>query len=181
MSTNELPFDIQTASEETQAHFLKMVQDGVHPRMAEMFALQKFPGVKGTDRALMQGRYNGGQFNDMPPDHARNLIALAKKAGVNPSGKWYCSGLADSRGPGDPMAWVDSVAEVKHVAAVRNLTVKGAVEHQGHDVPPPKPKPLSERLTKEMMGVEKRNHPTMKEGELREMVISKYGRKKKEK
>jgi hypothetical protein len=179
MSTNDIPHDIQTASASVQKHYAQMIENGVHPRMAEMFALQKPPGVKGTDRTLMQGRYNNEQFNQMPPDHARNMITLAKRAGINPNGKWYCAGLADKRGPADPMAWVDSVGEVKKVAAVRNLTIKGAVDHEGVAVPPPPPKPLSERLTREMMKVEKDNNPTMKQGELREMVIAKYGRKRK--
>lgn len=149
--------------------------------MAEMLALQKPPGVTGTDRSLMQGRYNNEQLNEMPPDHARNMVQQAKKAGVNPSGKYYFAGLADKRGPADPMAWVDSVGDIKRVAAARNLTVRGAVEHEGIPVPPPSPKVLSEQLTREMMKVEKRRNPTMKTGELREMVLAKYARKRKPK
>lgn len=179
MNTNDIPYDIRIASESVQKHYARMIANGIQPRAAEMFALQKPPGVKGTDRTLMQGRYNGEQFNQMPPDHARNLITLAKRAGINPSGKWYCAGLADKRGPADPMAWVDSVSDVRKVAQTRNLTVRGAVDHEGAEVPPPPSKPLSERLTREMMKVEKERNPTMKQGELREMVVAKYGRKRK--
>jgi hypothetical protein len=179
MDTDDLPWDIQMAGGAVRAHYVKMVADGVSPRAAEMFALQQPPGVKGSDRSLMQGRYNNEQFNEMPPDHAKSMIDQAKKAGVNPNGKYYFAGLADMRGPGDPMAWVDSVGDVKRVAASRNLTVRGAVEHEGIPVPPPKPKQLSESLTREMMKVEKERNPTMKKGELREMVLSKYSRKRK--
>ena len=178
MNMNDLPFDIQTASGVVQKHYRKMIETGVAPRPAEMLALQSPPAVKGTDRTLMQGRYNNEQFNDMPPDHARNMLTLAKRAGINPNGKYYCAGLADKRGAADPNAWVDSVADVKRVAMERNLTVTGAVSHQGIPQPRPEPKPLSERLTREMMKVEKRRNPTMKKGELREYVISKYSRKK---
>ena len=177
MNTNDLPWDIQKADSATQAHYRRMVADGVSPRAAEMFALQKPPGLRGTDRTLMQGRYNNEQLDQMPPDHARRMVETAKKAGVNPNGKYYCTGLADKRGPADPEAWVDSVADVQRVAAKRNLTVTGAVEHKGIPMPRPKSKPLSDRLTREMMQVEKHRHPTMKKGELREFVISKYGRK----
>lgn len=157
-----------------------MVKSGVTPRMAEMLALQSPPAVKGTDRALMQGRYNNEQFDAMPPDHARGLISIARKAGINPSGKYYCSGLADQRGPADPAAWIDSVGDVQKVARERNLTVTGAAEHKGYAMPRPKSKPLSEPLVREMMKVEKARKPTMKKGELREYVIHKYGRKPKD-
>lgn len=179
MNTNDLPIDIQTASKDVQKRYVEMITNGVAPRLAEMLALQSPPAVKGTDRTLMQGRYNNEQFNGMPPDHARQMIQTAKRAGINPNGKYYCGGLADKRGPGDPKAWIDSVADVKRVAAERNLTVTGAVNHKGIPQPRPQSKPLSERLTREMMKVERQRHPTMKQGELRELVVHKYGRKKK--
>jgi hypothetical protein len=179
MNTSDIPFDIQTASASVRAHYAEMINNGVAPRLAEMLALQQPPGVKGLDRSFMQGRYNNEQMNEMPPDHARNMIALAKRSGINPSGKYYCAGLADSRGPADPMAWVDGVSDVKRVAQARNLTVRGAVEHEGTPVPPPKPKVLSDSLTSELMKVEKQRNPTMKKGELREMVLAKYSRKRK--
>jgi hypothetical protein len=178
-SIEELPWDIKAAPTDVQAHYRRMIAAGVQPRAAEMFALQQPPGVKGTDRTLMQGRYNNEQFDQMPPDQAKKMLADARKAGINPNGKYYCSGLADKRGAADPGAWIDSVAEVKKVAAMRNLTVTGAVQHQGIPQPRPESQPLSQRLTREMMRVEKKLHPTMKKGELRELVISKYGRKRK--
>lgn len=174
---SDLPWDIQHASTAIQDHYRKMVADGVSPRAAEMFALQQPPGLRGTDRTLMQGRYNNEQLDQMPPDHAKRMVEAARRAGINPTGKYYCTGLADKRGPADPEAWVDSVADIKRVAMKRNLTVSGAVEHKGIPVPRPQSKPLSDRLTREMMKVEKRRNPTMKKGELREFVIAKYGRK----
>jgi hypothetical protein len=174
----ELPLEIACAPQSVQAHYIMMVKDGSSPRFAEMCALQIAPAVKGTDRSFMQGRYNNEQLNSMPADHARNMITLAKRAGINPSGKYYAAGLADGRGPADPEAWVDSTADVVRVAKKRNLTVEGAVSHKGIPQPRPKSPILSESLTKEMMQVEKKNHPTMKQGELREMVQEKYGRKR---
>lgn len=180
MTTITLPFDIQNSRPDIRQDYLKMVQNGVAPRMAEMLALQSPPAVKGTDRTLMQGRYNNEQFDAMPPDHARGLLQIARKAGINPSGKYYCSGLADKRGPADPAAWIDSVSDVQKVASARNLTVTGAVQHKGDAMPRPKSKPLSEPLVREMMKVEKHQKPTMKKGELRDYVIEKYGRKSKD-
>jgi hypothetical protein len=180
MSPTDLPFDIQRARLDVQKHYRDMIAHGVAPRLAEMLALQQPPGLRGTDRTLMEGRLNNQQFDAMPPDHARRMIAMAKSAGINPTGKYYSSGLADKRGPADPRAWVDSAADVKRVAMERNLTVTGAVEHKGIPVPRPKSKPLSERLTREMMQVESKRQPTMKKGELREYVTAKYGRKPKD-
>jgi hypothetical protein len=174
----KLPYSIDQASRHVQDHYKMMIKDGQSPAFAEMCALQQPPGLKGTDRALMEGRLNNEQFNSMPADHARNMITLAKRAGINPSGKYYSAGLADKRGPADPAAWIDSVGDVTRVAQKRNLTVRGAVNHKGTPVPRPKSPVLSDKLTKEMMNVEKKNHPTMKQGELREMVHDKYGRKK---
>lgn len=174
----EYPLEIKTASLEVQRHYQKMIDDGQSPMFAEMCALQMPPGTKGTDRALMEGRLNNEQFDNMPKDHAQKMLKACKEAGINPNGKWYAAGLADKRGMHDPEAWVDSQADVKRVAAKRNLTVKGAVNHQGRKMPRPKSPVLSERLTKEMMQVEKHSHPTMKQGELREMVQEKYGRKR---
>lgn len=175
--TSDVPKHIRDAGAEVAAMYARLLSEGHSHKWAEMCALQQPPGVKGTDRAWMQGRYNNQQLDQMPPDHARNVVTLAKRAGVNPSGKYYASSLADHRGPADPKAWVDSISDVKRVAQERNLTVTGAVEHKGIAMPRPKPKPLSERLTREMMAVERKANPTMKKGELREMVVAKYGRK----
>lgn len=174
-----LPPDIASATPDIQKRYVAMVEDGVGERFAEMCALQSPPSTSGTDRTFMQGRYNNEQFAGMAPDLVNQMIGQAKASGVNPSGKYFCSGLADKRGAGDPEAWVDSVSDVKRVAAKRNLTVRGAIKHSGTPMPRPESKRLSEGLTQEMMGVEKKRNPTMKQGELREYVVEKYARKKK--
>lgn len=176
--TKDVPASIRRASPEAQEMYGRLRSEGQSHKWAEMCALQSPPGIKGTDRSYMHGRYNNQQLDGMPADHARNIITLAKRAGINPSGKYYASSIADHRGPADPAAWVDSTADVKRVAMARNLNVSGAVEHKAIPVPP-KRVALSERLTKEMMRAERRNHPNMKRGELREMVVAKYGRAKK--
>lgn len=176
-SNPETPPEVLAAGPRAVSHYQKMVADGETPRFAEMCALQQPPGVKGTDRAYMEGRYNNQQLDKMPTDHARNIATLARRAGISISGKYYAAGLADHRGPADPAAWVDGTSDVTRVARERNLTVSGAVEHQGVAQPRPKSKPLSERLTKELMARERRDHRNMSKGELREMVVEKYGRK----
>lgn len=174
----EYPLDVELAGNDAMRHYKKMIDEGQSPRFAEMCACQIAPGTKGTDRTLMEGRLNNEQFDKMPKDHAQKMIKAAKECGVNPNGKYYAAGLADKRGTHDPKAWIDSAADVTRVAQERNLTVSGAIHHQGRKMPRPKSPVLSERLTKEMMKVEKPSHPTMKQGELREMVQDKYGRKR---
>ena len=174
---SDVPSHIREAGQEAAALYARLLSEGYGHKWAEMCALRQPPGVCGTDRAYMEGRYNNQQLDRMPPDHARNVVTLAKRAGINVSGKYYAAGLADWRGPADPAAWVDSTADVKRVAMERNLNVSGAVKHNAIPVGPPKSKPLSERLTREMMRAERHNHPGMKRGELREYVVAKYGRK----
>lgn len=129
----------------------------------------------------MQGRYNMEWLNDLTPDNRHRVLSIAKKAGINTSGKYYQSGLADHRGPGDPAAWIDSAADIKRVAQQRNLHVTGVVEHVAHEVPPPQSKPLSERLMRKALKHYKKQNPGKKEGELREMIVEKHAPRHKRK
>lgn len=178
---SNVPLEIQQMGTSAVSLYERLLSEGYSEKWAEMCATQQPPGVRGCDRTFMERRSNEEWLDDMPRSQALRILREAKAAGINTSGKFYMSGLADKRGHQDPAAWVDSVADVKRVAKARNLTVRGAVEHQGVPMPPPKPKPLSERLTKEMMAYERKKNPALKakkDGELREMVVAKYGRNK---
>lgn len=174
---NDVPDNIRQAGMEATRMYKRMIAEGQTHRWAEMCALRQPPGVKGTDRAVMQGRYAEQWLDDMPTDQARRITREARAAGINISGKYYCSGLADKRGHCDPAAWIDSSADIKRVAQQRNLTVHGIVEHQATPMPPPKPKRLSERLIREMSAVERKRHPGKSKAEIRDMVIDKYAPK----
>ena len=186
MSTSEtqndaIPLDIQRLGPLDIAKYQKLLSESCPAKFAEMVVCRQPPGVRGTDRSLMEGRLNQQWLDDMPRDHAQHILGEARRAGVSASGKFYMSGLADKRGPADPGAWVDSVSDVKRVAKARNLTVTGICEHKGEPVPRPKPKRLSARLTREMMAHERRVRPDRKisDGDLKEFVKEKYGRKHK--
>jgi hypothetical protein len=178
--TSDVPGEVLRAGREAVSMYVRLLSEGYGHRWAEMCSLQAPPGVKGTDRAVMQGRYNEEWLNSMPKDQAAAMVREAKGAGINISGKFYMSGLADKRGHCDPAAWIDSAADIRSVARERNLTVRGIVEHQGEPVAPPKAKPLSEKLTREMMAKERALNPgkKMSNGELREKVQAKYGYKR---
>lgn len=176
--TNDVPAHIQALGRDASEMYAKLRSEGLSHKWCEMVVFRQPPGVKGGDRSFMEGRYNNQQLDQMPKDHAQNIVTLAKRAGINVSGKYYCSGLADKRGIQDPEAWVDGTGDILRVARKRNLSVDGSVQHKGVQEAPNR-KPLSERLTRELMRSEKDRHPNMKKGELREMVVAKYGRAKK--
>ena len=134
-----VPQEIVNAGHEAISLYVRLRSEGYTERWAEMCALQQPPGVRGTDRALMQHRLNGQWLDEMPREQANTILSQAKAAGINVEGKFYMSGLADKRAHRDPAAWVDSVADIKKVAAQRNLTVRGIVDCKGEPQPPPPP------------------------------------------
>lgn len=174
MSADTVPYSVRVAGKRAIKHYLTMIKNGQTPRFAEMCATQTPPGVRGTDRAVMQGRLNGEWLDAMPRHQATRLLAEAKSAGISTEGKYYMSGLADKRGPSDPAAWIDSASDIKRVAQVRNLHVTGIVEHVAHEVAPPKPVPLSDSAIRKLMPKYRQEHPGKKAGELREMIIEKH-------
>jgi hypothetical protein len=147
------------------------------PRWAEMCVLQQPPGLRGTDRALMQGRFDQSWLDSLPKDQARKILREAKAAGISTSGKFYCSGLADSRMHEDPAAWIDSVSDIKKVAAERNLTIHGCVETKGVQMEPKDTPRLNDRIAKRLIKEERHKYPGKSDNELREIVTDKYAPK----
>lgn len=174
---SDVPVNIRNAGVEAALMYERLLSEGYGHRWAEMCALQQPPGVKGADRSFMQGRYSENWLDDMPKDQAQRITREARAAGINISGKFYASGLADSRAHCDPAAWVDSIGDVKRVAQQRNLSVAGAVDHKPVELPRAKSKPLSDRLIREFSKIESKRHPGKKAGEIREIVIDKYAPK----
>ena len=125
------------------------------------------------DRTFMEGRYNQQWLDDMPRHQAKRILREAKAAGINTSGKFYMSGIADKRGHCDPAAWVDSTSDVKAVAKQRNLTVKGIVNHKGTPQPPRRTK-LSKRLEAKYVRSEMQANPRLTKSQAREKVRGEY-------
>lgn len=169
-----IPAEIRRAGGEAVAMYERLLLEGYGHRWAEMCALQQPPGLKGTDRAVMQGRYAGQWLDEMDVENAKRITREAKAAGIDISGKFYCSGLADKRMHCDPEAWIDSASDIKRVAEKRNLTVHGIVEHKAREMPPTKSKPLSERLIRQFVKEEAKLQPGKSKRELREIVLDKH-------
>lgn len=156
----KLPFEIQNAPAHVQQHYRKVLAMGYGERWAVMVALQQPPGTQGTDRAFMEGRLDGNWLDALPDRQAKWMVREARAAGINPSGKYYMSGLADKRGHLDPAAWVDSVADIKKVALARNLTVKGIVNVEGRQVEP-KTVDLSPKIARRLAKKEIEKNPKL--------------------
>jgi hypothetical protein len=154
---SDLPYEIKSAPKDVQDHYRKVLAMGHGERWAEMVALQQAPATRGMDRSLMEGRYDGSWLDKLPKRQADRIIREAKSAGISTSGRFYMSGLADKRGHLDPMAWIDSTADIKKVAKIRNLEVNGIVNVKAEPTPPKRtplnPK-LVEKLSKDMMAID---------------------------
>lgn len=149
----------------------------------EMCRSRRAPMMKGSDRALLEGDiiHHGLQgHTDVMQEH---MVKVARKAGINITGKVYKSGLADQRGPADPEAWVSSVDEIRDVCKRRNRHCRGIVENVGHEVAPTPDVPLSDDLIRESVPEFLKTNPELArdpEG-LRHAIIEKHGPQKKRK
>ena len=148
-----------------QARYENMRIDGQSHRMAEMLATRTFPGVK-TDAVFNEGKFSG----DAGRVGAEEvwLREQAEAAGVSTAGKWYCKGVADF--PGDPKAWIDSRGDVERIARERNLTVRGYVQHQGHEVEPMPDVDLADDIIENEVGDILESNPFANADEVREQV-----------
>lgn len=178
----EFPPEIARANKSVQSHYARMIRDGQSEAFALMCSLQQPPGTRGTDRALMEGRMDGSWLNGLPKRQADRMIREAKQAGISTSGKFYMSGLADSRGHCDPRAWVDSTADVMRVAEERNYEVNGVVNRKAREVAPAPAKEISDSLLSEAVAEERKKNPTAKREDLiekaKDRIVPKWKRKK---
>ena len=161
---SSLPLELQDAPRSQQLHYVEMIEDGQEESFALMCSLQQPPATQGTDRTFMEGRLNAQWLDDMPKFQADRMLRQAKQAGINTTGKFYMSGLADKRGAADPMAWISTVGEIKEVAKARNLEVNGIVNVKAEQREPTKKKfskAIEDRLTKHY---QKKHHKLSKKG-----------------
>jgi hypothetical protein len=180
----ELSFEIARASHEAQEHYRKLIADGQSPRFAEMCALQAAPAVHGTNDNWMRGRRDGNWMDSLPKKQAQWMLREAKAAGIDPTGKYYMSGIADSRAHLDPEAWVSGKDDVLRVAKKRRLEVKGQINYTPPEgvEPPKRTKGLNPKLVKELAKREAASEPGLSrqaaEQRIREKHTPHWHRKK---
>ena len=168
-----LPYEIENAPYYQQEHYRKMIADGQSEQFAIMCSLQQPPGTKGTERAFMQGRYNGEWLNNMPERQAKYMLAEAKAAGINTNGRYYHSGIADKRGWTDPKAWIEDSSDVVRVAKERDLHVTGSVNY----TPPErevKRKGLAKDVVNDLANKERKKNPKLSRKEAAARVKEKH-------
>lgn len=150
---------------------------GDDKRLDDILFWQVAPGHSGTDKTFFQGKCNGHNVGDVVK---KRDYEIARKYGVDTSGKLYVSAVADQRGPADPRAWVSGMDDLKRVVKKRGITCEGIVTNKGPEVEPNKPVALADDIVERVIKREVKANPNLakkKKQELREMVIEKHGRK----
>lgn len=122
----QIEYEVLQYGDYVKARYYEMVANGQNPRFALMCAVQQAPGTRLSDRTFNAERHE--IMSTMKPKQRAKYLQLAKKAGISTQGKYYVGALGR---PTDPMAWVSTVDEAKHVCKVKNLTASGLVENKG--------------------------------------------------
>jgi hypothetical protein len=189
-ATQELPYpELADCPEilrddEALSIYIDSRQLGSPHRFAKMCALRDPPGTKGTDKAFLQGRHSGAQFDGMKKSDAEYILAQARKAGINPTGKTYQSGLGKYN---DPLAWVTGVGDVKRACEAKAMECHGAVEYvPPAPIAPPKRVKLAKDIVDRIERDEREADPGLdervrknpkKRRELREKITDKHAYK----
>ena len=181
-SHSKLPPEIAAAGAEVQRHYRSMIASGQSQTWAIMCALQQPPGTRGTDRALMEGRYANEWMKNQPKALTERMLRDAKAAGISTAGKFYMGGLADHRGHKDPEAWVDSTADILRVAKKRDLEVHGVVDYVPPQKGPPKEVDINPRILREHVRKEMKADPKLRREEavekVKDRIVPHWKRKK---
>lgn len=156
---------------------------GIDPVLSAMNACRRAPGAANTDRHF--GEKSRHRMNTMGQRNLDKILKLAHDAGVKTQGKVYVGGLGKYT---DQHAWVSSADDVLAVAKQRNLTVSGAVNHQGTAFnEPPKKVPLAPDIVQRHVNKILHSEPETAERikkkpnllrELKERVIAKHSKRK---
>lgn len=151
--------------------------------LEEMLAARQPPGLKGTDRAFLQGRLSGQSLDRMDPLTRATWLEKAKQRGVSLAGKVYQSGIGLS--PSDPWdlsSWIDSRSEqIQRCKALgRNLYVNGECVYAAPEKEPEPEVLLAPSIVEREVNNLIKKEPGLKSKdrrELRERVIDKHAYK----
>lgn len=157
-----------------------LLRKGESPRMALLLAMQKFPGLKGTDSIFCKLEHE--RVKEIGDEEMTKIVKIAKQAGINTHGKTYNGQLG---GYTDPMAWISDTHDVRVSAKEKGLSIRGQVNVENAPKPRPKKK-LSERLIRETTQSYLEKDPALKERvkkspkakrELRERIVATHSNK----
>lgn len=181
----EVPSEIRELGDYGIARFMDWCETNGGPPsgrfqldMAIWYSRQRACGTKNTDRAFLQGSQCGGDFANMPPGVAKKIARLYKKhTGRSlPKNARYNSQVA--RFPGDPMAVVSDIGDLKR-AAINAGKAYEDVGIKAREVAPPdlNKKKLGGMLLRRRMAKELRKPENFgkKPQEIKERIIDKHG------
>lgn len=118
-----------------QAFYERCRENGTSDSLAQIFAFQQMPSLKGTDSAFWSGRWEDED------EIVTGYREQAAAQGISTKGKIYSGSLA--RYAGDPQAFVSDQHDVLAVAKKEGMTVRGAVNYKPpegvYDPGPPQP------------------------------------------
>ncbi len=105
-----------------RAVYDEMILDGETPNMAEMLLTQTFAGVSGTNAGF--NRVESERMRGMDDQQREDIVKIARKAGINTTGKSYNGQLGKY---GDAGAWISDTSDVRNVCEKKGLSVRGMV------------------------------------------------------
>lgn len=164
-------------------HYRQLIDNGSSPTFAIMVALRQAPGVKGTN-AVFNKLQRQQMDRDYEDDTRERMVKIARKAGINTTGKTYNGQLGRYD---DPLAWVSDTTDVRATAKEKGLSLRGQVNVENPAKPMQK-KRLSDRLINETaqeylaadpaLAKKVRSNPSAAK-ELKEKIVEKHAPKKK--
>ena len=121
----------------------EMVENGTSPRMAGMLAARRPPSMRGTDSQFQKKEQE--RMKGMDEENREAVLAIAKRAGIDTTGKTYNGQLGKYD---DPHAWVADTHDVVEAAKAKKLDIKGDVnvQHAGDTSQPLAPAPLADDI-----------------------------------
>lgn len=160
--------------------FDHLIEEGNNSGFAAMLAQRRPPGALGTDRAFLEGSHHWA--DKMWSNNAKDVHAIAKKAGISTQGKVYKGGLGR---PDDHMAWVSGRDDVIAACKAKGLSSTGSVNYQA---PEQKPKRIAlaedirDGYVRGILATEPKTREKVKKNpkaikEVQERVVAKHGKK----
>lgn len=176
-------YDVMPAGYTRGAFYIRIRHEGQSPSMAEMFTLQKGPGLDTDDVFFSGSKPLYDQFGSQK--HLDRFLKQAKARGFTPSvNSTYYPNLA--RFPGDPEAFVTRAqgrSYIKKLCEDRGWACEGGVkvEHRQPERDPYETAaPLANDIVAESMADELKKNPEMSKQDrrnLRAKVVEKHAHK----
>ena len=108
----------------------EMVADGTYPVLAATLACQKFANIGTTDKTFNKREHE--RMSKMDEGQREVIAAIARKAGINTTGKTYNGQLGKYN---DPNAWVSGTSDVIQAANAKGLSIRGMVNVENEQRP----------------------------------------------